>query len=190
MFDCSIVELKDSNAGLLNCRGKSAHKSNGLVRSCLAALICGSAFLALPALSAPTQPAISTRNAYSCSQINLAWSPSSDTGNQTITYNVLRNGTVVRSGLSSTLWNDTGLAPLTSYSYTVQAVDGKGTTTSAAVLIFTPACPAQNHPPGPVRITARNGNVELNWTGTAGVRYQAQCSTNFGAPWQPVDAPT
>src|SRR5438552_11507823 len=60
----------------------------------------------------------------------------------------------------------------------------------AVILLALSCAGGQTYPPGPVQISGTNGAVALTWTGTAGVRYQAQCATNLAGPWQPVDAPT
>ena len=72
----------------------------------------------------PTAPTALTATPASTTQINLAWNPSSD--NVSVAgYKVFRNGTQVGTP-GTTLFQDTGLTPSTSYSYTVAAVDGAG----------------------------------------------------------------
>src|SRR5262249_42933326 len=78
-----------------------------------------------PAATAdPTAPSVPTglsASAVSTSQINLSWAASTD--NVGVTgYRVFRNGSQI--GTSSTAsYQDTGLSPSTSYTYTVSAFD-------------------------------------------------------------------
>lgn len=69
----------------------------------------------------------------------VSWTASTDdVGVQS--YRVMRDGQVVADGLTSLSWRDTGLDPLTAYSYTVSAVDAAGNRSaeSAAALVVTP----------------------------------------------------
>jgi chitodextrinase len=73
---------------------------------------------------APTAPTGLTAAAASSSQINLAWTASTD--NVGVTgYDVYRNGTFLKT-VSGTSTNDTGLTANTAYSYYVKARDGAG----------------------------------------------------------------
>jgi len=73
---------------------------------------------------APSVPANLTATAISSSQINLAWTASTD--NVSVTgYRIFRGG--VQIGTSATnLYSDTSLSPSTAYSYTVAAYDAVG----------------------------------------------------------------
>jgi len=71
----------------------------------------------------PNAPTSLAATAVSSSQINLSWTASATAG---VTYSVLRNGTGIANGLTATSYSDTGLAPSTTYSYTVEAVDSAG----------------------------------------------------------------
>ncbi len=73
---------------------------------------------------APSVPGGVTASAASASRIDLSWSPSTDNVGVTV-YNVYRNGTAVGTNTSAS-FSDTGLAPNTTYSYTVDAVDAAG----------------------------------------------------------------
>jgi chitodextrinase len=72
----------------------------------------------------PSVPTALIASPVSASQINLSWTASTD--NVAVTgYRVYRNGSQI--GIStSTAYSDTGLAPATSYSYTVSAYDAAG----------------------------------------------------------------
>jgi chitodextrinase len=79
-----------------------------------------------PDTTAPTTPTGLTASAFSSSKIDLSWTPSTD--NVAVTgYRVYRNSVfVVALGSSNTAFQDTGLAPSTSYSYVIDAVDAAG----------------------------------------------------------------
>src|SRR5207249_3424092 len=81
----------------------------------------------------PSLPTGLTATADSASQITLAWSPAAD--NVGVTgYQVFRNG--VQTGIASgNSYQDTGLSPVTVYTYTVAAFDAAGNTASAAVTV-------------------------------------------------------
>ena len=83
---------------------------------------------ACPDITAPSVPPRLTVGAISCSQINLSWSASTDTGGSGLKgYNVYRNGSYLKQVLApSTSTSDTGLAASTAYSYAVSAIDNAG----------------------------------------------------------------
>ncbi len=94
----------------------------------------------------PSIPTNLTATAASSTQINLAWTASTD--NVGVTgYNIYRAGTKVGS-TAATSYSDTGLTPSTTYSYTVAAYDAAGnvsaqstaasaaTTASSSTLLF------------------------------------------------------
>jgi hypothetical protein len=75
---------------------------------------------------APSTPAKLSARAVSAAEIDLSWSASSD--NVAVTgYVIYRDGAKLQtvSGTTTTL-RDTGLAPTTTYRYTVQAIDAAG----------------------------------------------------------------
>ncbi len=72
----------------------------------------------------PSTPTGLSATATSPSQINISWNASSDDVGVT-SYKVYRNGTLV-SSVGTTSYSDTGLSPITSYSYTVIAYDAAG----------------------------------------------------------------
>lgn len=77
-----------------------------------------------PDTTAPSAPTNLVATVVSSSQINLAWTASTD--NVGVTgYKVFRGGTQVGTP-TSTSFNDSGLSASTSYSYTVKAVDAAG----------------------------------------------------------------
>ena len=90
-----------------------------------------------------TNPSIPTNlsaNIVSSAQINLAWSASSD--NRAVSgYRIRRNGTRLPTLGIVTTFEDSGLTPSTSYSYTVEAIDTSNNVSgqSTAVVAITPA---------------------------------------------------
>src|SRR5438552_12390134 len=91
----------------------------------------------------PTVPTGLTASSASCSQINLAWTASTDTGGSGLKgYNVYRNGVFVKQVAPATSTPDTGLAASTAYSYAVAALDNAGnqSATSIPASASTPAC--------------------------------------------------
>ena len=79
---------------------------------------------------APTAPPSLSASATSSTTATLSWAASSD--NVGVTgYRVFRNGAEVGT-TGSTGYNDTGLSPSTSYSYTVTAYDAAGNTSGAS----------------------------------------------------------
>ncbi|PYR28967.1 MAG: hypothetical protein DMF98_01310, partial [Acidobacteria bacterium] len=75
--------------------------------------------------TAPSVPGGLAAAAVSSSQINLSWSASTD--NVGVTgYRVYRAGTLLATLGAVTAYQNTGLTPSTSYSYTVQALDAAG----------------------------------------------------------------
>ena len=72
----------------------------------------------------PSVPTGVTASASSCSQINLAWNASTDTGGSGLKgYDLYRNGAFLRRLLvPATSTADSGLAASTVYSYAVKAI--------------------------------------------------------------------
>lgn len=90
---------------------------------------------------APTTPAGLSASAASSSQINLSWTASTD--NVAVAgYRIFRNGsTTPLASVTTTTYQDTGVAASTSYSYTVAAFDAAGNVSplSNSVTAATPA---------------------------------------------------
>ena len=103
--------------------------------------------------TAPSVPTALTASPVNCGVIALAWGASTDTGGAGLRgYRLYRNGAFLRQVLApATSAFDTGLAPSTTYTYAVSAVDGPGneSATSRPVTSTTPACTInnQNQPP-------------------------------------------
>jgi len=97
-----------------------------------------------PDTTAPSVPPGLSASATSCSQVNLSWAASTDTGGSGLKgYNVFRNGAFLTQVLApATSTADQGRSASTSYSYAVAAVDNAGNQSalSPAVGATTPAC--------------------------------------------------
>jgi hypothetical protein len=103
--------------------------------------------MAVPDTTPPTAPTNLAATAVSTGQINLSWTASTDDVG-VASYNIFRNGTLVGAS-ATTSYQDAGLSPSTTYSYTVSAVDFAGNnsaqsssasaTTLSAVTVAVPA---------------------------------------------------
>jgi fibronectin type 3 domain-containing protein len=125
---------------------------------------------ACPDTSTPSMPAPLTASAASCSQINLIWGASTDTGGSGLKgYNVYRNGSYLKQVLSpSTSTSDTGLAGSTLYSYVVSSVDNAGNESAMSNMAAanTAACPDITPPSVPARLIATavsSSQINLSW---------------------------
>src|SRR5438552_2855532 len=99
-----------------------------------------------PDTTPPSVPTGLTASAVSSSQINLSWAASSD--NVGVSgYRVYRGGTQIAT-TSATSFTNTGLAPSTTYSYTVAAYDAAGNVSaqSSPASATTPAPPDTTPP--------------------------------------------
>src|SRR5438046_1809455 len=110
-----------------------------------------------PDTTPPTVPTGLTASAVSSSQINLAWTASSD--NVGVSgYRVYRNGTQIAT-TSATSFANTGLSPSTTYSYTVAAYDAAGNLSaqSSSASATTPAPPDTTPPSVTINQAAGQG---------------------------------
>jgi chitodextrinase len=120
-----------------------------------------------PDTEPPATPTGLTADAVSSSEIDLTWTASTD--NIGVTgYKVFRDGTQI-SMATATSYQDTGLAPATTYTYTVVAVDAAGNTSphSAPAAATTPAPPDTTAPSTPSGLTAlaiSSSRIDLSWT--------------------------
>ena len=91
--------------------------------------------LAGPDTTPPSRPATLSATSPSPSQIDLAWTASTD--NVAVTgYQVFRDGIQIAT-VSGTALQDTSLAPATTYSYAVSARDAAGNVSTAATTVAT-----------------------------------------------------
>ena len=119
---------------------------------------------------APSPPTGLVGTAMGSSGASLSWTAATD--NVAVTsYVVSRNGALITNS-RTTSYIDTGLAPATTYSYSVAAVDGAGnlSANSASVSVTTaPAVPpadttAPTQPAGFAAVAASSSLVNLSWS--------------------------
>ena len=99
--------------------------------------------------TAPTAPSGISATPISGSEVNLSWMPSTDPDNSAaeITYTVFRDGLkVAGTNAGVTTYQDTGLVPGTTYSYSISASDPAGNTSAQSA----PAQATTRAVPGPV----------------------------------------
>jgi chitodextrinase len=114
---------------------------------------------------APTTPTNVGATAFSSSVIDLSWAASTDDVGP-ITYGVLRNGNLVASGVATTTYRDSGLAPATTYSYTVRATDGAGNASPASAPVQATTSPPTSTGPYvyPLQLSSdRRTLLDQNW---------------------------
>jgi len=127
-----------------------------------------------PDTTAPTAPAALTATAVSTTQINLAWTASTDnvgvTGYQVDRCQGVGCTTFAQIGTSSvTSFSDTGLAAGTTYRYRVRATDAAGNVSanSSIVTATTQAAPDTTPPTAPAGLTATatsSSQINLAWS--------------------------
>jgi hypothetical protein len=118
-------------------------------------------------------PAITSSVAVSASQINLAWSGSTDSGTGLAGYQVFRDGTgLTPVGPAVTSFSDTGLAEYTSHTYYVQAFDGATPRNNATSATTAPIFTLDQTPPilqPPLSATATSqSTIGLIWQRSTG----------------------
>lgn len=120
----------------------------------------------------PTVPTGVTASAASCSQVNVSWAGSSDSGSGVKQYNVYRNGGLLTTvSATTTSFPDTTVAASSLYNYTVSATDNAGNTSaqSTAAGVTTPACGDTTPPTVPTGVSATApscSQVNVSWTGS------------------------
>ncbi len=128
---------------------------------------------------APTIPTNLAATVISASQINLSWTASSD--NVSVSgYNVYRNGSRIAVVTSGTSYQDTGLTPATTYTYTVSAYDAAGNTSgqsspvsattspsTGANRTYTTSFPLTENPISENGNWINGGTVGLDWCNIA-----------------------
>lgn len=146
-------------------RSSSIFASSALALSILAGVPAFAAADTTP----PSVPSGLSGSAYSPTQINLSWAASTDDVGVR-GYQVFRGGTLL--GSTSTLaYYDTGLAPSTSYTYTVDAYDSSGNISaqSGSFTISTPATDtsAPSTPTGLTAASASASQINLSWSASS-----------------------
>lgn len=139
--------------------------------------------------TAPTKPGSLVAVAASSTQINLAWTGSTDIVG-VYGYYVYRNGTQVGTVTSSDSYQDTGLSPSTAYNYTVAAYDAAGNISAQSTKVVATTFASSTGPTisfvAPASGTTVSGTTtaSVNATdgvGIASVQFQLD-GVNLGAP--------
>jgi chitodextrinase len=119
----------------------------------------------------PTVPSGVGASAVSCSQVNVSWNASSDSGSGVKAYYVYRNGSYWKQVYApSKSTSDTGRSASTTYSYRVSAVDNAGNVSSlsSSASATTPSCanqvPVANA--GANKTTTAGSSVSLSGSGS------------------------
>src|SRR5207302_424881 len=139
----------------------------------------------LPDTAPPTVPTMLPASAPSSGQVNLAWTVSTDQGTVTTSgsghnityttntsglngYNIYRGGVFLKQVLApATSTSDTSVAPSTTYSYTIKAIDkaGNSSAASSAVNVTTSAAVIANYSLSPssasCAASGTNGSVSV-----------------------------
>lgn len=127
--------------------------------------------------AAPSTPTGAKAIASSSSQINLSWSAVAPPSGCTVSYSVYRSKTSdvtpsvmnqVATGLPTTSFSDSGLAPSTTYYYLVTASDAAGTSGHSGPVSATTASDATcaTIPAAPTGFTAKTSSssqIDLSW---------------------------
>lgn len=101
--------------------------------------------------TSPTVPAGVAATAVSSSQINVAWSASTDPDGPVAGYTIYRNGTAVGTvGGAATSFSDTALAASTTYSYAVDGFDAAGNRSAQSISVSATTYSGTPPPPGGV----------------------------------------
>ena len=122
--------------------------------------------------TAPTVPQSLVATTVSSTQVNLTWSPSTDSGGSGLAgYRVFRGGVQVAT-TAATSYSNTGLMPNTAYTYTVRAYDNAtpgnvSADSSPPANVTTLAAPDTTAPTVPQNALATaisSSQVNLTWT--------------------------
>ena len=121
-----------------------------------------------PDTTAPSIPTNLSATAISSSQINLAWTASTDNV-ATTGYKVFRAGVQIATVTTGTAYQNTGLTAGTAYAYTVSAYDAAGNNSaqSASVSVTTQAAADTTAPSIPTNLSATaisGSQINLAWT--------------------------
>jgi hypothetical protein len=126
----------------------------------------------------PSTPTNLSAMAVSSTQINLQWTASTD--NVGVTgYKVFRNGTQIVTP-STTSYQDTGLSPNTTYTYTVAATDAAGNTSAQSAS----ASATTQLPPSPTPVPSPGASACSLYTPSSAI------PTGYGSPYDVLTSPT
>lgn len=140
-------------------------------------------------LTPPNVPASLTATAASSTQINLAWSDSSNETSYTLERSTDGTNFSVRATLNGgvTSFADTGLSPATQYWYRVRAVNGAGTSSYSNTATATTLAPPPAAPSNLTLALATSTSIRLTWVdnSTTETGFKIERSTN-GNSWTQI----
>jgi fibronectin type 3 domain-containing protein len=114
----------------------------------------------------PTAPPELSATAVSASAIDLSWAAAGDPESGIQSYHVYRDGALV-GAVSTTTFSDVGLAPSTTYGYTVTAVNGAGLEGPPSPTATATTLADQTPPPAPAELSAvavSSTRIDLQWS--------------------------
>ena len=153
------------------------------------ALACFISILVLNATCAfaANPPSPVTATAVSCTSVTVTWPTASGSGGNTpAEYQVYRDSTnTLLTTVVASVRNFTDLnaGPSSTHIYGVRTKASNGsysTTTWSSPVSTTSLCPVPGGPPGKANLGIQGLNSVVTWPGSAGVRYQVECSADFG----------
>ena len=144
-----------------------------------------------PDTSPPTPPSNLVATPTGATQINLSWSASGDDVGVTA-YAIYRDGGLLTT-VAGTTFSDTAVAPTTTYTYSVYALDAAGNQSAQSNLsgaeTGAPAAPAA--PSGLTASAVSPSQVSLSWTASSGASsYKIQQSPDGSTGWTQVGTST
>jgi hypothetical protein len=123
--------------------------------------------VSVPDTIAPSPPGapVAQASAGTPHKVNLSWPAASDNVGVS-SYRVYRDGALLQAGLTGTSMIDTTAADVTSYDYTVQALDAAGNVSNDSP-VTTYGTPDWTPPTAPTlsAATGTSGTIRLSWSG-------------------------
>jgi chitodextrinase len=114
----------------------------------------------------PSTPTGLIANAVSPTEIDLAWNASTDNCGEAPSYRIFRNGTPIATVTGFVTFSDTTLAPNTTYTYSVRAVDAGGNLSASSLSANATTSPDTIPPSVPTGLSAQAvsaSQINLTW---------------------------
>ena len=139
--------------------------------------------------AAPTGLAATAGNA----QVALRWNASAGATSYNVKRSTTSGGpfTTVATGVTATLFTNTGLTNGTTFFFVASAVNAGGESANSTQVSATPQTAAPPSAPSGLTASAGNAQVSLNWTASTGATsYNVKRSTTSGGPYTLVGGAT
>ena len=131
-----------------------------------------------PDTHAPTKPGTPSGSSASFDSIDLSWGASKDSQSTTVTYRVYRDGggapvaQIIGDTKGTIALTDTGLAPGSSHTYRIDAVDAAGNVSplsdaSASITVLAPDTTPPADPGIPTGISSTTSTLDLSWAASS-----------------------